>query len=252
MSFAVAAEAYDRFMGRYSMPLAPLFANFSGVSAGQRVLEVGAGPGALTAALVTRVGADAVTAVEPSEPFVEALRERQPDVDVRHAAAEELPFEDDSFDAALAQLVVHFMSDPVGGLREMRRVTVPGGVVAANVWDHGGGQGPLSLYWEVVREVDPANVGESRLAGSNRGDLTRLFEQAGLGDIEEEALTVGVEHATFEEWWEPYALGVGPAGDYVAGLDPKAREELRERCRERLPDPPFTITARAWSARARV
>ena len=251
MSFAVAAEAYDSFMGRYSAPLAPLFADFAGVSSGQRVLDVGAGTGALTASLVARIGADGVTAVDPSESFVTALRERQPDIAVRQAAAEELPFEDGTFDTAIAQLVVHFMADPVAGLREMGRVTVSGGVVAASVWDHGGGHGPLSLYWEVVRELDPSHAGESRLAGATEGDLTSLFEQVGLHDIDEEALTVNVEHATFEDWWEPYTLGVGPAGGYVAALDPEVREELRERCRARLPDPPFVITARAWSARAR-
>jgi SAM-dependent methyltransferase len=251
MSFAVAAEAYDRFMGRYSNPLAPVFADYAGVFPEQRVVDVGAGPGALTAVLAERLGAGAVTAVEPSESFVDALRERHPDVTVLHAAAENLPLEDDSFDTAIAQLVVHFMKDPARGLSEMRRVTAPGGVVAANVWDHGGGRGPLSAYWDAVRDLDPSNAGEGQLAGATQGDLTRLFEQAGLTDVEEESLTVTVEHATFEEWWEPYTLGVGPAGSYVAGLDPGAREKLRERCRERLPDPPIVISASAWSARAR-
>ena len=252
MSFAVAAEAYDRFMGRYSTPLAPLFVDFAHVSPGQRALDVGAGTGALTAELVARVGSAEVAAVDPSEPFVAALRERHPDVAVRQAAAESLPFEDETFDATLAQLVVHFMSEPVAGLREMRRVTVPGGIVAASVWDHGGGHGPLSVYWEAVRELDPANDGEAHLAGVTKGDLRELFEQAGMTDVEEEALTVSVEHATFDEWWEPYTLGVGPAGAYVAGLAPEARQELRERCRERLPAPPFVISALAWSARARI
>ena len=251
MSFAVAAEAYDRFMGRYSTPLAPLFVDFGHVAPGQRVLDVGAGPGALTRALVERIGPAGVTAVDPSEPFVAALRERNPGVEVQQAAAESLPFDDAGFDATLAQLVVHFMRDPVAGLREMRRVTVPGGVVAASVWDHGGGHGPLSVYWEAVRELDPASEGEAHLAGATEGDLTRLFEQAGMTDVDEDPLTVNVEHTTFDEWWEPYTLGVGPAGAYIAGLAPEAREELRENCRARLPEPPFTISASAWSARAR-
>jgi SAM-dependent methyltransferase len=251
MSFAVAAEAYDRFMGRYSSPLAPLFADFAGVSDARTVLDVGCGPGALTEELVARIGASAVTAVDPSEPFVTALAERQPGVRVRQAPAEELPFEDASFDAALAQLVVHFMSDPVGGLMEMRRVTRAGGVVVASVWDHGGRRGPLSLYWDAVRELDPSSAGESDLAGASFGDLARLFEAAGMSEIEEEELTVEVEHATFDDWWEPYTLGVGPAGAYVAGLDPDMQAELRERCRALLPKPPLVIEARAWSARAR-
>jgi SAM-dependent methyltransferase len=251
MSFAVAAEAYDRFMGRYSKPLASGFADFAGVVPGQRVVEIGAGPGALTGVLAGLIGPHAVTAVEPSEPFVGALRERYPGVTVVHGPAETLPFEDASFDTAIAQLVVHFMSDPVRGLSEMRRVTAPGGIVAANVWDHGGGNGPLSPYWDAVRDLDPSNTGEGGLAGATQGHLTQLFAEAGLTDVEEESQTVTVEHETFEEWWEPYTLGVGPAGAYVAGLDPQAREKLRERCRERLPDPPFVISASAWSARGR-
>ncbi len=142
VSFDVAADAYDRFMGRYSQLLSPQMADLAGVRPGQRVLDVGCGPGALTAELVTRLGPEGVGAVDPSEPFVAAARARHPGVDVSQASAEELPFADGSFDAALAQLVVHFMKDPVAGLAEMARVTRPGGVVAACVWDHAWRPGP--------------------------------------------------------------------------------------------------------------
>src|SRR5690242_14711109 len=135
VSFSVGAEQYDQFMGRYSGPLAPRFADFAGIGAGQRVLDVGCGPGALTGELVRRLGADAVCAVDPSETFVAAIAERYPDVRTQRAAAEQLPFDAGRFDAALAQLVVHFMADPVRGLGEMMRVTQDGGVVAACVWD---------------------------------------------------------------------------------------------------------------------
>jgi ubiquinone/menaquinone biosynthesis C-methylase UbiE len=144
MSFNVSADAYLRFMGRYSEPMASQFADLAGVSPGQRVLDVGCGPGALTAELVRRLGPGEVSAVEPSAPFAAAARQRLPDVDIQQAQAEQLPFPDAVFDAALAQLVVHFMADPVAGLREMGRVTRPGGVVAACVWDHAGGRGPLA------------------------------------------------------------------------------------------------------------
>src|SRR5688500_11192947 len=123
-------------MGRYSILLGPKLADLAGVSAGQRVLDVGCGPGALTGELVSRLGPEAVVAVDPSEPFVAAARARYPLVDIRQAEAEQLPFEDKVFDASLAQLVVHFMADPVAGLREMGRVTRHEGVVAACVWDH--------------------------------------------------------------------------------------------------------------------
>jgi ubiquinone/menaquinone biosynthesis C-methylase UbiE len=249
MTFAVSADAYDRFMGRYSGPLAPQLADLAGVSQGQRALDVGCGPGALTRELVARLGADAVAAVDPSESFVAAVRERNPGVDVRLAAAEELPFADDSFDVSLAQLVVHFMTDPVAGLRDMGRVTRTGGIVTACVWDHAGGTGPLTPVWHAIHELDSTADDESKMAGARAGHLTELFEAAGLRDIEESALTVSVEHPTFEEWWEPFTMGVGPAGAYIARLDAEQRAALRERCRERLADPPFTIDARAWAAR---
>jgi SAM-dependent methyltransferase len=252
MTFAVEGSAYDRFMGRFSVPLAPRFAAFAGIEPGWRVLDVGCGPGALTGELVERLGAGEVWAVDPSEGFVAAARERHPGVQVERAAAEDLPFEDGRFDASLAQLVVHFMADPVAGLREMARVTRRGGVVAACVWDHAGGTGPLSLFWDAVRALDPDARDESALAGSRAGHLTELFGAAGLRDVEEDAVSVDVAHGSFEEWWEPFTLGVGPAGAYVAGLDPDRRDRLRERLREMLPPAPFTVTAQAWSARGRV
>lgn len=248
MSFAVPANAYDRFMGRYSSRLAPQLADLAGVQRGQRALDVGSGPGALTGELVARLGAKAVAAVDPSESFVTAARERYPGVDVRLAAAEELPFSNDEFDVALAQLVVHFMTDPIKSLREMARVTRPGGVVVACVWDHGGKRGPLSLFWTAVRQGDPGAQDETELAGARAGHLAELFEAAGLHDIGDTELTVRLQYASFEDWWEPFTLGVGPAGAYVAGLDPVRREELKERCRALAPTPPFTLEAVAWAA----
>jgi SAM-dependent methyltransferase len=252
VSFVVAADSYDRFMGRYSVPLGPQLADFAGVAAGQRVLDVGCGPGALTSVLADRLGPENVAAVDPSEPFVAAAKERHPGVDVRLATAEQLPFDDDQFDAALAQLVVHFMADPVAGLREMARVTRSDGVVAASVWDLAGGRAPLSPFWEAARDEDPDVVDESRLAGAREGHLTELFEAAGLRDVEETTHSVEVEHPSFEEWWEPFTLGVGPAGAHYASLGPEEQAALRERCRARLAEEPFVMSAKAWAARGTV
>lgn len=246
MSFEVDGAAYDRFMGRYSRPLAPQLADLAGVAAGQRVLDVGSGPGALTAELVGRLGASAVVAVDPSAAFVEALRERLPDVESARASAEELPFAEGVFDAALAQLVVHFMTDPVAGLREMARVTRPGGVVAACVWDHAGERSPLAVFWRAARELDPGARDESGLAGAREGHLADLLREAGLEDVVAAELEAPFAHASFEAWWEPFMLGVGPAGQYVAALGEEAREALRERCRTLLPDAPRAVT---WAAR---
>ena len=249
--FNVAAGAYDRFMGRYSTLLSPQMADLAGVEPGQRVLDVGCGPGALTAELVARVGAPAVAAVDPSEPFVAAARERFPGVDVRVGSAEALPFEADSFDTAIAQLVVHFMADPVGGISEMRRVTRSGGVVAACVWDHAGGRGPLGTFWRAAAELDPTVVDESDLPGAREGHLGQLFEAAGLTHVETSVVSAVREHSSFEDWWEPYTGGVGPAGIYVGRLEPAARVRLRERLHELLPSGPFTVESIAWAARGR-
>lgn len=249
--FSVSAEAYDRFMGRYSVLLAPQLADFAEVAPGQRVLDVGCGPGALTAELVRRLGPLDVSAVDPSETFVAAAHERHPGVDVRRASAEQLPFPADEFDASLAQLVVHFMVDPIKGLGEMVRVTRRDGVVAACVWDHGGGEGPLSRFWQAARQLDPEVVDESHLAGTRKGHLAELFREAGLNAVEETTLSVSVEHASFDAWWEPFTFGVGPAGAYLTQLDPERRTRLRELCREAFPEGHLILTARAWAARGR-
>ncbi len=251
MSFDVAGSAYGAFMGRFSEPLAHEFVAVANLEPGQRVLDVGCGPGALTAVLVEKLGTAHVAGVDPSEPFVDAVRERLPGVDVRLAPAEDLPFEDASYDVALAQLVVHFMADPVAGLREMARVTRPGGFVAACVWDHAGDRGPLSTFWTAVRDLDPTARDESTLSGSREGHLGELAREAGLRDVEESELRVDVEFESLEDWWAPYTLGVGPSGAYVAGLDESQRDALRDRCAELLPAAPFTMPAVAWCVRGR-
>ena len=249
VSFSVGAEQYDRFMGRYSAPLAPRFAEFAGVRAGQHVLDVGCGPGALTGELIRRLSAEAVCAVDPSDGFAAAVATRYPGLRVERAAAEQLPFDSRVFDAALAQLVVHFMADPVPGLAEMLRVTRTRGTVAACVWDHAGGQGPLGVFWEAAHELDPEVEDESQLAGARQGHLEELFRAAGAHDIAETSLTVEVEHPSFEDWWDPFLLGVGPAGTYVGHLDTRHQARLRAVCREKLPAAPFVVSARAWAVR---
>jgi SAM-dependent methyltransferase len=248
VSFNVAAESYDRFMGRYSRRLSAELADLAGVAAGQRALDVGCGPGALTTELVGRLGAERVAAVDPSEPFVAAIRERLPGVEVRQASADALPFPGATFDATFAQLVVHFLRDPVGGLREMARVTRPGGAVATSVWDHASDHGPLGVFWAAARADDPSIHDESQLPGARAGHLEQLASEAGLLDIRSAALWVEVDHPTFEEWWAPFTEGVGPAGAHVASIDPGARDALRDRCRAILGAGPFQVRARAWAA----
>ena len=238
-------------MGRYSAPLAVAFTEVAGIHRGQRAVDVGCGPGALTAELARLLGGEAVCAVDPSKSFVAAARERLPGVDVRESGAERIPFPDGAFDAALAQLSVHFMTDPVAGLREMARVTRPGGTVAACVWDHAGGRGPVALLWQAASELDPAARDESGLAGVREGHLASLFAAAGLAGARATELTVRVRHASFEEWWEPFTQGVGPAGEYVTSLASEARARLRARLGELAGEPPVDISATAWTVTCR-
>ena len=250
MGFDVGATAYDRFMGRFAGPLAEQFVETVGVPAGARALDVGCGTGALTAQLVARLGTDAVAAVDPSESFVAATRARWPGLLVQVAGAESLPFADDAFDLVAAQLVVPFMTDPVAGLAEMARVTRSGGVVAANVWDHAGGGGPLRAFWRAVRDVDPSAVDESRQPGARAGQLATLFRAADLRDVVPWSETVTAAYGSFDEWWETFTLGVGPAGSYVAGLADAEKEALRARAAQLLPSGPFEVAAVAWCARS--
>lgn len=250
VGFEVTADRYARFMGRFSEPLADAFVVLADAMPGQRALDVGCGPGALTARLVDRLGVGHVAAVDPSSSFVAVVRTRWPALDVRQSAAEDLPFDDGTFDVATAQLVVHFMRDPVGGLREMGRVAA-GGVVTACVWDHAGDGGPVSLFWRAVADLDPQTRGESGLAGAAPGQLGALARKAGLDDVREGSVSASCGFGSFEDWWDPFTLGVGPAGEYVSTLDDEHRDALRTRCRQLLPDGPFTVTASAWTVVAR-
>ena len=248
--FDVAADAYVRFMGRFSTPLSAPFADIglAGVDPSARVLDVGCGPGMLTLELVKRQGEANVSAVDPVEAFVSATAASYPAADVRQASAEDLPYPDDTFGATLAQLVVHFMSDPAAGVGEMARVTAPGGRVSACVWDHAGGTGALSTSGGWCKRCDPEAEDEGALPGSTAGDLTRLFTDAGLQRGRGDPADGAAEFATFEEWWEPFKLAVGPAGAYVRSLNQIERAGLEAALREEHGDGPVTIQACAWTA----
>jgi SAM-dependent methyltransferase len=246
------ADSYARFMGRFSEPLAPLFADLVDVpdQPADRVLDVGCGPGVLTAELVARYGADRVDAIDPAPGFVAAARRRLPGVDVREGPAEQLPWPDDSYAAACAQLVVHFMNDPVRGLTEMARVTRPGGTVAACVWDHGGGRGPLTPFWAAVDVLDPQQRadGDRLSIGSREGDLVRVLGEAGLAEVKGGELSVTIGLDSFEDWWTPFEEPSGSVGDYLATRTPDQVSELKELIGSTMPDGPFEVTAWTWTA----
>lgn len=245
------ASDYDQFMGRYSKPLAHEFARFARVEPESIALDVGCGSGALTDELVRILGPGSVHAVDPSPQFVQAVRSRHPQTEVHVATAEAMPYTADSFDVTLAQLVVHFMDDPVGGLVEMKRVTRGGGLIAACVWDLTRDQTPLTVFWEAALSLNPDIETEVSMPGAREDDLSHLFAAAGIQDIASDTIEVEVNHQSFDDWWEPFTLGVGPAGAYLASLATADRENLERAARDRLPSGPFTLTCRAWAVRGR-
>jgi SAM-dependent methyltransferase len=254
VTFAVQAQVYDSFVGRYGEALGRELVARTGLDAGMRALDVGAGTGKLTAVVAAVVGESSVSAVDPSEPFAEALASRFPAAEVAQAAAEELRFADDSFDAVFAQLVVNFMRDAERGVSEMRRVAVDGGVLAAAVWDYPGEMTMLTTFWRTAAALDPSGVQESdertAMAFDERGELGDLWRQAGLRDVQDGEIVVSASYASFEDLWEPFTAGVAPAGAYSGALSPEEREELRQEYRAELgfPTGPFELSARAWYA----
>ena len=251
-----AVDAYDRYVGRYSPKLAFKLMEAAAVMPGQRALDVGCGTGALTSALVKTLGADHVAAVDPSEAFLEACRSRFPGIQAAVASGESMPFDDDSFDVALAQLVVNFMTDANAGVREMMRVTRPGGVVAAAVWDYGDGMNLIRKFWDAARAVSPVEVvqDERQMRYCTPETLGDLWRTVGLESVEVQAAVVTADYENFEDLWSPLAAGVGPAGAYTVALAADDREALKKEFGRLLGagDQPFELTARAWVAVGRV
>ncbi len=248
--FDVSDTAYDKFMGRYSVRLAPAFADFVGIGPGRRVLDVGAGTGALTAELIRREAS--VAAAEPSPSFAAALRGRFPDLHVQPAPAEELPWTDESFDASLAQLVLTFMSDAPAGVAEMRRVVRVGGTVAVCMWDRDG-MDMLAAVHRTQRALSSDGPAlEARTLYRTRAEIEGLFAVDGFTGVQTELLEVQSEYEGFDELWLTVIDGAGPAGTWAKSLDDDRRAAARDELHRQVgsPDGPFTLRGRAWATRA--
>lgn len=247
--FSGSSDAYDRFMGRYSTQLAAEFADFAGVAEPQRALDVGAGTGALTAELVKRLDEERVAAAEPSADYAAAIRQRFPRLDVREAPGEELPWQDGSFDVALAQLVVVFLNDAPGAVRELARVTRSGGVVATCMWEVEGVE-MMNALNEIRRRLTPGGPG---LVTDYRDEasLRTLFEEAGLRDVETTRIEVSVEYETVDELWEPAIRVGGPGGPAVDSFTPEQLAQGRVIFEEALGNPigRYSLKGRAVAVR---
>ena len=239
--FRVGGDAYDDFMGRYSTSLAPLFADFPGVHSGARVLDVGAGTGALTAELLSR-GAS-VAAADPSPEFADVLRTRFPNLEVEEAPAESLPWGTGVFDVALAQLVVAFVSDGPAAVAEMARVARR---VAVCMW----GVAEVDMFAAIDRTAE--TIGSSRASEPRRYRTPRELHDllAPHGEVENAELDVIAGYQDFDEFWQAMDRGVGPAGQWVASLDAERRERAHVELYKELgsPEGPFELKARAFAA----
>jgi SAM-dependent methyltransferase len=256
-SFNVAAEAYDRHVGRYSGALARELLRLAGVEAGDRCLDVGCGTGGLTRELITVAGAANVAAVDPSPSFVAACRARFPEIVVEQAAAAAMPFVDGSFAASLAQLVVNFLPDGPAGVREMARVTRRGGVVGAAVWDYRDGMTLLRTFWDAAVALDPAAEASdeaSSMRYSTPDELSALWSLAGLHAVRTSTVSVAAGYADFDDLWYAFEQGVGPAGAYTIERSVSQRRALRAELRRRLRvgAGPFELAARAFLVTGRV
>ena len=245
------SDGYERFMGRWSRRLAPLFVTFAGVTEGDRVLDVGSGTGALavTAAAIESVQ---VTGIERSPAYVRYAEGDAEADGVRFEVGDalSLPFSDDAFDRTLSMLVLNFVPDPAAALQQMIRVTRPGGVVAAAVWTTATKCrccGRLGRCLTVIRTRRRTTNGICR--SSTRGALADLWRTHGLRDIDEQPLIIDMAFGSFDDYWQPFLCGQGPAGVYVSSLSASARHVLESTLRERLGDTGLGLPARAWAVR---
>lgn len=253
MSFTVGTDAYGRHVGRYGAALSAAHADAADLSPSDRALDVGCGPGVLLLELARRLGGDHVAGVDPSQPFAEAAHVAVPKADVRIAPAEELPFDTDAFDVVLSQLVVNFMADAEAGVAEMARVARR--AVTSCVWDYAGEMTMLRAFWDAALELDPKAPDEGRtMRHCNPQELSALWKQAGLRDVETQPIFVEACYEGFDDYWSPFPAGIAPSGAYCASLAQTQQAALRDACFRRLGSPQgsFTLTARAWFVRGTV
>lgn len=248
---------YERYVGRWSRRLAPAFLAWLGLAPGRRWVDVGCGTGALCAAIVEQCAPAALTGVDPSQGFLDVARRTLPaQVDLRLGSAASIPLPDGAVEVVVSGLVLNFIPDLPAALREAGRVSVRGGTFAAYVWDYAGRMQFMRHFWDAAVALDPqaAALDEGRRFPVCAPDALRsAITAAGFGDVETTGLEVPTVFGSFDDFWEPFLGGQGPAPAYAMSLDEAGRDRLRERLRERLPieaDGSVALVARAWAVRA--
>ena len=258
MSYANPA-AYDRFMGRWSARLAPSFLGFAQVKDGQHVLDVGCGTGILSRAVISSGASVKVTGIDPLRDYVAFARKAvaSPRAQFEVGEAESMPFPDKTFDAALALLVLQDFSDPAQAVREMARVTRPGGVVAACLWDFAEGLPMLSLLWQAAEAVAPDAVALKRanqpFQHASVNDLEALWRCCALCNIAPDTLELRMQFSSFDDYWQPFLGGSTPSSAFAAAVNAQTGGALARVLRDKIagaqPDGSFVLPARAWAIR---
>jgi len=252
------AEAYEKFMGRWSRQMAAQLVDFASIGQSGRILDVGSGTGALAFAIAARNPACELVGIDPSKEYVAYASSRNKfgkRVRFEVGDAQQLPFPAASFDHSASLLVWNFIPDPMKALREVARVTKPGGRIAAAVWDYGAGMRMLRVFWDAVVATDPAadSRDEKHMALCRAGELAELWKKAGLAQVEEHPLQVTLRFQSFADYWDPFLLGQGPAGAYVRQLDRPRAEKLRTEVKRRLgvrdESSGIDLEARVWAVR---
>jgi SAM-dependent methyltransferase len=255
------AEAYQHFIGRWSRLLAPLLTDFAGVQDSGRVLDVGSGTGALALSIAGRKLHCRVQGIDPSPEYIQFANSHNPypdRVSFELGDAQEMRFADGAFHASLSLLVFNFIPDAAKALREVRRVTKPGGSVSAAVWDYGAGMRMLRVFWDAAAAVDPAaeKLDESHMRLCRAGELEELWKEGGLEHVAGQPLEITMRFTSFADYWQPFLLGQGPAGAYLRKADDARRDSVRGEVKRRLglasEDAPFSLPARVWAVRGSV
>jgi ubiquinone/menaquinone biosynthesis C-methylase UbiE len=250
------AQAYERFMGRWSRWVAPPLVEFADVPDAVRVLDVGSGTGSLAFAIARKNVRAHVSGIDPSAEYVEYAKSGNPfpeRVEFQTGDAQQLRFSDATFDASLSLLVFNFIPDPRKALQEIKRVTKPGGRVSAANWDYSSGMQMLRVFWDAAVSLEPSaeKLDEKHMPLCRASELTKLWTQAGLQEVRETALDFTMRFESFADYWDPFLLGQGPAGAYVQTIGDVRLGALREEVKRRLPlageNRAFELPARAWA-----
>ena len=255
-----AADAYERYMGRWSRAVAPHFVAWLEAPAGWRFVDIGCGTGVLASALLAGCAPAEILGIDSTPAFLQAAEAALGDARVAFRAgdAQAIPAGDACFDAAVSGLVLNFVPDKAAAMAEMVRVVRRGGTVALYVWDYAGHMQVMRAFFDAATALDPAACAFDdgvKAPVCRPGPLAELFARAGLAEVAVRAIDIPAAFESFEDYWAPFLGGTGSAPKYCMSLGEAARERLREAVRRRLPTGPdgeILLAARAWAAKGRV